>query len=67
MTENKKSENVHNFKSISFYYFKVIESCVPAVWHKKHFGSITLGTEMFYPFWSVWCKMALAEVGMSLP
>ena len=23
--------------------------------------------KMFGPFWSVWCKMALAKVGMSLP
>ena len=22
---------------------------------------------MFGPFWSVWCKISLAEVGMSLP
>ena len=27
----------------------------------------TLGCIMFGPFWSVWCKIALAEVGMSLP
>ena len=27
----------------------------------------TLGCKLFGPFWSVWCKMALAEVGMSLP
>ena len=27
----------------------------------------TLPFKMFGPFWSVWCKMALAEVGMSLP
>ena len=27
----------------------------------------TLGCKMFGPFWSVWCKMALAEVGESLP
>ena len=28
---------------------------------------ITLPFKMFGPFWSVWCKMALAEVGVSLP
>ena len=27
----------------------------------------TLPVKMFGPFWSVWCKMALAEVGVSLP
>ena len=27
----------------------------------------TLGCIMFGPFWSVWCKTALAEVGVSLP
>ena len=27
----------------------------------------TLPFKMFGPFWSVWCKMALAEVGVSLP
>ena len=27
----------------------------------------TLPVKMFGPFWSVWCKTALAEVGMSLP
>ena len=27
----------------------------------------TLPFKMFCPFWSVWCKMALAEVGVSLP
>ena len=27
----------------------------------------TLGCIMFGPFWSVWCKIALAEVGVSLP
>ena len=27
----------------------------------------TLPIKMFGPFWSVWCKMALAEVGVSLP
>ena len=26
----------------------------------------TLPVKMFGPFWSVWCKMALAEVGVSL-
>ena len=26
----------------------------------------TLGCIMFGPFWSVWCKIALAEVGVSL-
>ena len=31
-----------------------------------HFGS-TLGCKMFGSFWSVWSKMALAEVGVSLP
>ena len=29
--------------------------------------STTLPVKMFGPFWSVWCKMALAEVGVSLP
>ena len=28
---------------------------------------ITLPVKMFGPFWSVWYKMALAEVGVSLP
>ena len=27
----------------------------------------TLPVKMFGPFWSVWCKIALAEVGVSLP
>ena len=27
----------------------------------------TLGCIMFGPFWSVWCKTSLAEVGVSLP
>ena len=27
----------------------------------------TLPFKMFCPFWSVWCKMAQAEVGVSLP
>ena len=27
----------------------------------------TLGCKMFGPFWSVWCKITLAEVGVSLP
>ena len=27
----------------------------------------TLPFKMFGPFWSVWCKMARAEVGASLP
>ena len=29
--------------------------------------TITLPFKMFGPFWSVWCKMAQAEVGVSLP
>ena len=29
--------------------------------------SHTLPFKMFGPFWSVWCKIALAEAGMSLP
>ena len=32
------------------------------IWKKN-----TLPVKMFGPFWSVWCKMALAEVGGSLP
>ena len=28
---------------------------------------LTLPVKMFGPFWSVWCKTALAEVGLSLP
>ena len=27
----------------------------------------TLPVKMFGPFWSAWCKIALAEVGVSLP
>ena len=27
----------------------------------------TLPVKMFGPFWSVWCKMALVERGVSLP
>ena len=30
-------------------------------------GSYTLGSIMFGTFGSVWCKTALAEVGVSLP
>ena len=29
--------------------------------------NITLPVKMFGPFWSVWCKTVLAEVGVSLP
>ena len=34
---------------------------------KDQYQGITLPFKMFGPFWSVWCKMALAEVGVSLP
>ena len=34
---------------------------------KVTFEAIALGCRMCGPFWSVWCKMALAEVGVSLP
>jgi hypothetical protein len=29
------------------------------------FQPLTLPVKMFGPFWSVWCKIALAEVGLS--
>jgi hypothetical protein len=34
---------------------------------RNRFYLCTLPFKMFWPFWSVWCKMALAEVGVSLP
>ena len=37
----------------------------PHIMCKPH--SVTLPVKMFGPFWSVWCKMALAEVCVSLP
>ena len=36
-------------------------------WKGFIFTVLTLPVKMFGPFWSVWCKTALAEVGMSLP
>ena len=35
--------------------------CVSLIWRRNTHSSSKC------PFWSVWCKMALAEVGMSLP
>ena len=47
------------------------DNCFMHGWSKKIFYKIglvsTLPFKMFGPFWSVWCKMALAEVGVSLP
>ena len=44
-----------------------IESIIPFCPELSKYNSCTLPIKMFGPFWSVWCKMALAEVGMSLP
>ena len=40
----------------------------PAMIAEHEVGFLTtLPFKMFGPFWSVWCKMALVEVGVSLP
>ena len=48
-----------------------INATVGSIKDGGYFGGlilhVTLPVKMFGPFWSVWCKMALAEVGMSLP
>ena len=43
--------------------YRLSAGCVKA----SKTAMVTLPFKMFCPFWSVWCKMALAEVGMSLP
>ena len=42
------------------------------IYHRAQFHDLinemnTLPVKMFGPFWSVWYKIALAEVGVSLP
>ena len=44
----------------NFSFTYLVSSCFAMCKH-------TLPFRMFGPFWSVWCKMAQAEVGVSLP
>ena len=39
----------------------------PAIFISRRFGESGKLKPIFGSFWSVWCKMALAEVGVSLP
>ena len=45
----------------------ISQFCIESVYASAMIKCNTLPFKMFGPFWSVWCKMALAEVGVSLP
>ena len=66
--------NVYNLTMSSFQSYhrlKDLKLYRLTMWNFKEFGFkdllITLPVKMFGPFWSVFCKMALVEVGVSLP
>ena len=65
----KKEEKIYYIREMTVKYKLAKEVRYKKNLLLKHFGveTSTLPPEMFGAFGSVWCKMALGEVGVSLP
>ena len=71
--ESKGYDGWNSIKDIMFWLFVYLSdpersefTSPPKIWLKS-FRPYTLLVKMFGPFWSVWSKTALAEIGVSLP